>query len=471
MPGRRQIDFFVPLFTVLADAIAIESAFLLAYWIRFYSPLAAVVPVVLGFPPLWAYIQGSFVVIPVWLWLFKSRGMYRPRRNMYFSDEFFAIARLVGVGMIVVMAIAFFYRTFSYSRLVVALLGILAIACVAAARYAAMKFEQWWYRSGHDLRKVVIVGTSATARTIYEKLSRNASLGYEILGYFSTNGAGEMSATSARHLGPVAETPAFSRSAAVDVILIALGESEHGHLTTLVRECEGLHTELLMVPDILELMTSQVRIRHIEGIPFLGIKGLALSTWNQIVKRLFDAAMAAVVLILVSPLFLIIAAAIKLDSRGPVFYRQERVGLDGESFSVLKFRSMRTDAEQSTGPVWARKDDSRTTRVGRFLRRFSMDELPQLINVLKGDMSIVGPRPERPHFVKQFTNEVPRYRERHRVKTGMTGWAQVNGLRGNAPIAERTKYDIYYVENWSLVFDLKIILKTIRTVLFGTDAY
>ena len=272
-------------------------------------------------------------------------------------------------------------------------------------------------------------------------------------------------------LGSLGSVPELIKTNSIDVILIALTEPEHSFLHDLVRDCQGLNVEMMMVPDILELMTSQVQIKHIEGTPFLGIKSPNLSTWNFIVKRTFDLAFAFAVLLLASPLFLLIAILIKLDSRGPVFYVQERVGLDGEVFSVIKFRSMRTDAEVATGPVWSQKNDPRTTRLGRILRRLSLDELPQLLNVLRGDMSIVGPRPERPHFVEKFKTQVPRYLERHRVKTGMTGWAQVNGLRGNASIAERTKYDIYYIEHWSLVFDLKIILKTIHAVLFGTDAY
>jgi len=174
---------------------------------------------------------------------------------------------------------------------------------------------------------------------------------------------------------------------------------------------------------------------------------------------------------LASPLLLMLAFLIKITSPGPVFFLQERVGLDGSLFRVMKFRTMQTDAEKETGPVWAKKNDPRTTSVGRILRRFSLDELPQLFNVLRGEMSLVGPRPERPFFVERFKDEIPKYLDRHRVKTGMTGWAQVNGLRGNAPIDERTKYDVYYVENWSLVFDAKIILKTLRAVLFGKDAY
>jgi exopolysaccharide biosynthesis polyprenyl glycosylphosphotransferase len=196
-----------------------------------------------------------------------------------------------------------------------------------------------------------------------------------------------------------------------------------------------------------------------------------MSTWNRILKRGFDVTFSLCALIIALPVMALIAVVIKLTSPGPVFYIQERIGLDGTSFPLIKFRSMRIDAEKSTGPVWNTKDDSRTTVIGRILRRTSLDELPQLFNVLSGQMSIVGPRPERPFFVEQFKSNVPKYLERHRVKTGMTGWAQVNGLRGDVPIEDRTKYDIYYVENWSLVLDIKIILKTIRAVIFARDAY
>jgi exopolysaccharide biosynthesis polyprenyl glycosylphosphotransferase len=269
----------------------------------------------------------------------------------------------------------------------------------------------------------------------------------------------------------MSSVPDLIKSHNIDVVLIALNEEEHSNLHNLVRDCQGLNVEMMMVPDILELMTSLVQIKHIEGIPFLGIKSPALSTWNSIIKRTFDLVLASSILFIASPFLLIIAILIKLDSKGPIIYFQERIGLNGEVFRVIKFRSMRTDAEHATGPVWSKKHDSRATRIGKILRRLSLDELPQLINVIKGDMSVVGPRPERQHFVEQFKKEVPRYLERHRVRTGMTGWAQVNGLRGNASITERTKYDIYYIENWSLTFDLKIIFKTIHAVLFGNDAY
>jgi exopolysaccharide biosynthesis polyprenyl glycosylphosphotransferase len=471
MPNKRRQDFLIPLLTVITDAVALEASFLFSYWLRFFPSFTQLIPVPYGVPPLEEYINSSLVVIPIWLLLFQSRGLYRPRRASSFSDEFFAIVRIIILGMLVVMAGAFLYRSFSYSRVVFGIIGITTVVFVSIGRFAIMKFEQWWYSKGYDLKRVIIIGTSNAANKVFQYLTFHRSLGYEALGYCSINGSTEATMPHMPCLGSMSSVPDLIKSHNIDVVLIALNEEEHSYLHNLVRDCQGLNVEMMMVPDILELMTSLVQIKHIEGIPFLGIKSPALSTWNSIMKRTFDLVFASSILIIASPLLLIIAILIKLDSKGPIFYFQERVGLNGEVFRVIKFRSMLADAEHATGPVWSKKHDSRTTRIGKILRRFSLDELPQIINVIKGDMSVVGPRPERQHFVEQFRKEVPRYLERHRVRTGMTGWAQVNGLRGNASIAERTKYDIYYIENWSLTFDLKIILKTIHAVLFGSDAY
>jgi len=471
MPNKRRQDFLIPLLTVVTDAVALEASFLFSYWLRFLPSFTQLIPVPYGVPPLEEYINSSLVVIPIWLLLFDSRRLYRPRRASTFSDEFFAVVRIIILGMIVIMAGAFFYRAFSYSRVVFGIIGITAVVFVSIGRFSIMKFEQWWYSKGKDLKRVIIVGTSSAANKVFQSLTFHRSLGYNALGYCSINGSTEDTMPHIPCLGSMSSVPDLINSHNIDVVLIALNEKEHSYLHNLVRDCQGLNVEMMMVPDILELMTSLVQIKHIEGIPFLGIKSPALSTWNSIIKRMFDLVFASSILFIASPLFLIIAILIKLDSRGPILYFQERIGMNGEVFRVIKFRSMRIDAEQATGPVWSKKHDSRATRIGKILRRLSLDELPQLINVVNGDMSVVGPRPERQHFVEQFKKEVPRYLERHRVRTGMTGWAQVNGLRGNASITERTKYDIYYIENWSLTFDLKIILKTIHAVLLGNDAY
>jgi exopolysaccharide biosynthesis polyprenyl glycosylphosphotransferase len=471
MPFTPRKDFVVPLITVCSDIIAIEIAFLASYWIRFQSPLTDFVEVTLGYPPIEAYVLGSVFVIPVWLWLFNTRGMYNPRRNVYFSDEFFAVVRLVFLGMLVVMSGAFFFRAFSFSRLVFAILGGTAVVSISLGRYAVLKFEQSWYRTGHDIKRAVVVGMNESAHRVFERINAHPSLGYAVVGFFSPTERDRDFSMPLPHLGAMKDVAAYAKSSSIDTIFIALHDSEHAQLYPLVQECEGFNIELMLVPDILELLTSQVKLKTIEGIPFIPVKSLPMSTWNQIVKRTFDLVVALFLLVVISPLFALLALLVKLTSPGPIFFAQERVGLDGSSFRVLKFRSMRADAEHTTGPVWAQKNDPRATSVGMFLRRFSLDELPQLFNVLKGEMSLVGPRPERPYFVEQFKSQIPKYLDRHRVKTGMTGWAQVNGLRGNSTIEDRTKFDVYYVENWSLVFDVKIILKTVRAVLFGKDAY
>jgi exopolysaccharide biosynthesis polyprenyl glycosylphosphotransferase len=384
----------------------------------------------------------------------------------------FAVIRVVTICMLITMSASFFYRGFSYSRGVFLILWVLAVACVTFGRYLAMEFEKYLYRRGRELKTVAIVGNHTTASLLYTKLSTERSLGYEVLGYYAeAPAAASASLAQSKHLGTVANLRKDIPVKRLQAVLIALPYEQHSQLLELMNNVEGMNIDLMLVPDVLDMMTSRIRIKEIGGVPFITLKDVPLSTWNRITKRGFDLVVAAVVLLVTLPLTLLVAILVKITSKGPVFYMQERVGLDGVSFPILKFRSMKTNAEASTGPVRNKKDDNRASWIGKILRRTSLDELPQLLNVLAGQMSIVGPRPERPYFVQQFKQEIPRYLERHRMKTGMTGWAQVNGLRGNAPIDERTKYDIYYIENWSLVFDMKIILKTIHAVIFGEDAY
>ncbi len=472
MSKPRRNDILIPFATVLSDIITLECAFLLSYWLRFYSPLTEYFEVTLGIPSLESYIIASVVFIPVFLLVFRSRAMYGTRRNIHMSDEFFALVRLISIGMMIMMSATFFYRDFSFSRGVFILLWLTSISTVSTGRFIIMQFERSLYRRGKELKSVVIVGTNKTAEQIARLLSDQPALGYEVLGYYADHQASDNSPlTRCTYLGTIAKLPDDIIPLRIQSALIALAHSEQEQLITLLRETEGRNIEFMMVPDILELMTSRVRIQEIEGIPFIKLKDIPMTTWNRVLKRSFDIAFSFCIILLTLPFTLLIALIIKLTSPGPVFYLQERISLDGTRFQLIKFRSMRVDAEVQTGPLRTKKNDARATAIGKILRRTSLDELPQFWNVLRGDMSVVGPRPERPFFVEQFSAKIPRYLERHRVKTGMTGWAQVNGLRGDAPIEERTKFDIYYVENWSLVFDLKIISKTLHAVVFGEDAY
>ena len=471
MSSQRQNDLLIPLLTIVSDMIAFEAAFLLSYWLRFFSPLTQYFEITLGIPPIETYTTASAIFIPIFLLVFRSRRLYGARRNTHLSDEFFVLVRLITIGMMIMMSATFFYRESSFSRGVFILLWLTSILTVTFGRFIILELEQWLYRKGKELKSVVIVGKNSTAGHIYSLFTKNLALGYEVLGYYADGPANQSSPLhQCRYLGSGKKLSDDIAPLRIQSALIALAHNEQEKLIELLRDTEGKNIEFMMVPDMIELMTSRIRIQEIEGIPFIKMKDIPMTTWNRISKRAFDVIVTSVALIVAMPIMIVVAIAIKLTSPGPIFYIQERIGLDGVSFPLIKFRSMRIDAE-ATGPVRNKKSDTRATPIGKILRRTSIDELPQLFNVLLGQMSIVGPRPERPFFVEQFKNNIPKYLERHRVKTGMTGWAQVNGLRGDVPIEERTKFDIYYVENWSLVFDIKIILKTIRAVIFAKDAY
>jgi Undecaprenyl-phosphate glucose phosphotransferase len=467
MSSPRRNDFLIPTLGVIFDSVAIEGAFLLSYWIRFHTSLFNFLPISEDTPPLDAYVYGSLVVIPVWLLIFNARSMYGARRNVALADEFVDVIKLVTLGMLMVMSAAFFYRAFSYSRVVFGLLWVTSITFISVGRIVLHQVEKMMYKSGRELRNAVIIGNNETAKRIYEELNNHPLLGYRLVGYFAdaqvVNGT---LLARAEYLGTLDAVPGKLMQTHIELVLIALSYTDHPKIFKLVQECEGVNVEFLMVPDILELMASTLSLKEIEGIPFIKIKGVPMTTWGRILKRTFDFIIGLLLFALSSPLLLLIAVIIKLDSKGPVFFLQERIGLDGRKFMMMKFRSMKQGAEEFDEQAGLGvHNDPRQTGVGKFLRWASFDELPQLFNVLKGEMSLVGPRPERTYYVDKFKDVIPKYLDRHRVKTGMTGWAQVHGYRGNSSLEERIKYDIYYIENWSLMFDVKILMKTIGALL------
>jgi len=472
MSNLRRGDFVVPLLTVLSDAVAIESAFLLSYWLRFKSTVFDT----LGFvreaaPPVQGYLIGSIVVIAVWLLLFHSRTMYSTRRNATLADEFINIVKVVSLGMLVVMSGAFFYRDFSYSRVVFGILWAHSIVFVFLGRAVISAYERSLYRRGKHRQEALIIGNDSLASQICSKLDNHPSFGFEVIGYVADSPAqGELPLSQMPYLGRLADAPSVIAQQQIQLAFIAVQARDHPALFDVIGRCEGVNIEFMMVPDVLEVLTSDVKVRELEGIPFLKIKSIPFTTWGRISKRAMDIVVAGGLLVLLSPLLALVAALIKIDSRGPVLFRQKRVGLDGKEFTMYKFRSMRAGAEQFDREAGLGiTDDPRRTRVGKILRMTSLDEFPQLVNVLKGDMSMVGPRPERSHFVQEFQSYVPKYLDRHRVKAGVTGWAQVNGLRGDTSIGERIRFDLYYIENWSLTFDLKILLRTLRAAIHSGE--
>jgi Undecaprenyl-phosphate glucose phosphotransferase len=468
MGNIRRDEFIVPLLTVLSDAIAIEIAFLASYWLRFQSTVFDALGFVHGAsPPIQGYLTGSIFVIIVWLLLFRARNMYTIRRNVTLADELIGIVKVVSLGMLVVMSATFFYRDFSYSRVVFGLLWATAIIFVFLGRAFINSYERSLYRRGRHRQDAIIVGNDSLADQVYSKLDRHSSFGFEIVGYLADAPApAELRLAQTPYLGTLPDAPGVIAHRQIQLAFIAVRPQDHPALFELIGRCEGVNIEFMMVPDVLEILTSDMKITELEGIPFLKIKSVPFTAWGKISKRAMDLVVAGSMLVILSPLLATITVLVKLDSRGPVLFRQKRVGLDGNEFTMFKFRSMHAGSEQSDREAGLGvKNDPRRTRLGRILRMASLDELPQLINVLKGDMSLVGPRPERTHFVREFRANVPKYLDRHRVKAGVTGWAQVNGLRGDTSIAERIKYDLYYIENWSLAFDLKILMRTVRAAI------
>jgi exopolysaccharide biosynthesis polyprenyl glycosylphosphotransferase len=465
---KRENGLLIPFLQVITDVVAMEAALLCSYYLRFHSALVSIIPVTRGVPSLHVYMVGSLALILVWLFIMGSNRMYGVRRNASRIDELSGLFRSVTAVMILAAAATFFYREYSFSRLVFVYIWLMGIFSLSVTRLSILGFEKARHRRGKGIVRGAVAGSGILGSELYSTIDGHPGLGIEMAGYI---GRPEVEGLSVRCLGQLEQISEIVENEAITVLFIALDADESNSLVSVLSGCVGMHIEFYLVPDMMKMVTSRFRVEQFDGYPLLKLKDSAIAGWGAVFKRGFDILFSAVSLLLLSPVFLFTSIAVKAGSRGLVYYRQERVGLDGRKFELLKFRSMRIDAEDESGPVWTVKEDDRVTGVGRFLRRFSLDELPQLINVLKGDMSLVGPRPERPHFVDRFSASVLKYAERHRVRSGMTGWAQVNGLRGDVPIEDRTKYDVYYVENWSFMLDIRIIIRTVWTVFQGDNSY
>jgi Undecaprenyl-phosphate glucose phosphotransferase len=463
-------EIYIPILTVLFDMIAIIASFLLSYWIRFYSPFTSIFPITNGIPGMSGYLFFILATIPVWILVFQSFKMYRLNRVVFIMDEFFVIMKCVTISLIFSIGIIFFFREFPYSRLVFLLIWVDAIVILTIVRYMLLKFEKTLYNRGIGLKNVAIIGDNEQAEKIYSKFNKDKFAGLKVTGYFTKNIPSDTISKERNFLGNYDSVPDKIKEFNLQKIIISLPQKDFGDLFEIFKLCEGINIEFMLTPEFIEVMTSKLKVEEVDGIPFMKIKSFPMNVWNQMVKRVFDIFFSIVFLLLTSPLMTILTILVKVTSKGPLFYKQERVGLDGKKFEIYKFRSMKTDAETG-GPRFVSVDDDRYTSIGKFIRKYSLDELPQYLNVLKGDMSVVGPRPEREFFINQMKGSINKYLERNRVKCGITGWAQVNGLRGSqTSIQTRIDYDIYYIENWSLIFDLKIIFKTLKEIFISKTA-
>jgi exopolysaccharide biosynthesis polyprenyl glycosylphosphotransferase len=461
-------NLLIPFVKLVIDVLAVESAFLFSFYLRFDSPLTRIFPITKGYPPFYNYLAASVVLLFIYLVLFSVFHSYRTRYFSTFTQDIPVVFKTCFLGIVFAMSGAFLYRGFSYSRLTLLLVFIDSLVFSLAGRFVFHRIRQNFMSRGIGLNRLILAGSQHILPRLFAQIQKKNNRNLEVLGYCSELPNTELPVP---YLGNLEVLGLSIDEKKADGVCLAFDSREHGKVLEVMRMTEGKNVELFYIPDLLDMMTSRTGSLEIGGMPAIRLKGVAFSGWQGFLKRTFDIIVSLISLILALPLLMLIAVLVRLSSPGSVLYRQKRVGLDGKEFTILKFRSMMMDAEKDTGPVWAKKGDPRVTGIGNFLRRTSLDELPQLFNVLVGDMSLVGPRPERKVFVDEFQLEIPKYAERHRVRSGMTGWAQVNGLRGQSPVDERTRFDVFYIENWSLLFAIKIILMTFMAIVRGENAY
>lgn len=448
-----------------ADFVLVAIGWSLAYVIRFqvltppeWLPFSRY----LGFLP-WVLIVSSLV--------FWFSGLYAPDRAQRLPRLVYSVARAVALGLLVLAASLSFYRELYFSRLHMILFGVITPTLMVALRLVLFSVLRHMRQAGWHRRRVLIIGAGQAGRRLENAFRQYPWMGFEVVGFLDDMKAGEPGVLG--HTDEAAELldRCADEGQPIDYVYIALPLAAAERIEQLAGDLSTRLAHVCLVPDLFQLDIINSRITDVDGMPVIHLIDEAPLEVRRFVKRVVDVVFSGLFLIVAAPLMLLIAAAVKLSSPGPVFYRQQRMGLNGQTFDMLKFRSMPVNAEAGSGPVWAKPGEQRATPVGAFLRRTSLDELPQFINVLKGDMSVVGPRPERPVFIEQFKEHVPRYMLRHKVKAGITGWAQVNGWRGNTSIEKRIEYDLYYIQNWSLRLDFKIMLMTLRSGFVNENAY
>ena len=454
---------------LISDLVIIAFSWLFSYYVRFHSGL---LPVHHGAPGLLPYSLQLAPIVVIWAFVFKWFGLYRPKRTGSQLKEVLEIARACSVSTLVFIAFTFFARHHEYSRLVIVLFTLFNIAALSMARLVFRLALAAIRRKGFNLRYAVVAGTGESARRVLERIDAHPEVGIKVEGLISTGKSEEGRLVSGvRVIGSLDKIREIIRDGSIDIVFIALSWNESARMEEAVRGIGDETVDIKVIPDINDLMTLRGGVEEFDGLAILNLRNSPLYGWNMIMKRALDVAVSLVAIALLAPFMLLIAVLIKLTSPGPVLYTQERMGIGGDIFRIFKFRTMSVDAEASSGAVWARKGDPRRTMPGTVLRATSLDELPQLFNVLKGDMSLVGPRPERPVFIQEFRREIPGYMLRHKMKSGITGWAQVNGWRGNTDLVKRIEHDLYYIEHWSISFDLKILVLTFWKGFVNRNAY
>lgn len=456
---------------LLMDAVIVTCSYILAWYLKFESVFATK-KLGVGVLGKETYFYALYFIVPGYIILYYSFNMYTSKRTARRKYEVYGILKSNTVGALLFIVALYVVNQPNFSRSMIFIFYVVNIVLTTLSRQVLRNLLQYFRRKGYNLKYILLVGYSRAAEEYITRINANPQWGYVVRGILDDRVPRGTLYKGVKVLGSIGNLTIILPENKLDEIAITLSLQDYGMLEKIVDLCEksGVHTKF--IPDYNSLIPSRPYTEDLMGLPVINIRYVPLTnTLNWVLKRMVDVIGSAVGLVLVSPIMLLTALAVKLSSPGPVIFRQERIGLHNKPFQMYKFRTMEIQKESAEKKAWTVKNDPRVTKVGRFLRMTSLDEFPQLYNILRGDMSLVGPRPERPLFVEKFKEEIPRYMIKHQVRPGLTGWAQINGYRGDTSIRRRIDYDIFYIENWTMGLDIKILFLTIFKGFINKNAY
>ncbi|MFY0544171.1 undecaprenyl-phosphate glucose phosphotransferase [Brevibacillus sp. H7] len=465
---RNNQRFLSQLYAIF-DLIIIQLVFLFSWWLKFDLFATGEAHLPFGTYFLWSFIYGLIVNSIGFL-----IGFYSSKRKKSFSYEAFKSIQVHMTSMLILLSLLFLIKEIDFSRSFLFIFMANNILFMGLYRYIVKILLKMFRKKGYNKQFILILGAGSVGRRFHQTVAEHPELGFEVIGFlddFRTEHEPTYSSFKPV-IGKIDNLETILQNHLIDEVIIALPLDAHKKYRNIIDACEKAGVRTLIIPDFFDFLPTRPYIDNFADIPLINVRDIPLDELrNRMFKRMFDIAFSLVAIILTLPLMVMIAVGIKLTSPGPIIFKQERVGMNRRTFMMYKFRTMKVLSQEISDTQWTTANDPRKTKFGSFLRKTSLDELPQFFNVLKGDMSVVGPRPERPYFVEQFKEEVPKYMVKHHVRPGITGWAQANGLRGDTSIEDRILHDIFYIENWTLLFDIKIIFKTIVNGFVNKNAY